>query len=195
MHTPERTRFKTARTIVFDPAIWVRGNYFDFADPNPDEIFLDDIIRALICEPRYAGHSSEFYSVAEHSLHCLDLARRDGLSEDLQRLALMHDAHEAYVKDIPSPLKSLLPDYQRIEAKVWAAVAFRFGLPEQVPDIIHHIDRVALATEKRELMGDCPDDWCVLDGIDPDPRSLKDIHAYGWPDQAFRQACDDLGIA
>lgn len=69
------------------------------------------------------------------------------LPRELQLAGLMHDATEAYVLDLPSPLKALLPDYRTIEARVWAAIALRFSLPMELPAAVKIADKVVLATE------------------------------------------------
>ena len=83
-------------------------------DPTPDDIKVVDIAHALAMTCRWAGHCHTFYSVAEHSVRvadlCVALGEKEGLSKaelkDLEMLGLMHDATEAYVGDIPRPIKS-----------------------------------------------------------------------------------------
>jgi hypothetical protein len=56
-------------------------------------------------------------------------------------------------------LKRLLPDYQRIEARVWCAIAARFNLNAVIAPEIKHADRIALMTERRDLMGPPVEPW------------------------------------
>ena len=89
----------------------------------------------------------------------------------------MHDASEAYLKDIPRPLKQLLPDYRRIEQRVEAAIRARFGLPaEQSPEVTE-ADRIILATERRDLMPADDTPWPILEGIIPLERRIIATHA------------------
>jgi hypothetical protein len=81
------------------------GRRFHFLDPKIDEISIEDIAHALSNVCRFTGHTKRFYSVAEHS--CLVSALCDNRLE-----GLLHDASEAYMSDLSSPLKMLVPDYK-----------------------------------------------------------------------------------
>ena len=100
------------------------GRQIDFVDPSPDDVHIVDIATALSRECRYAGHASHFYSVAQHSVLCSRI-----VLPELAIEALLHDAAEAYIKDIPTPLKRQLPDYKEIEARFdWVIrVHFKIG--------------------------------------------------------------------
>jgi hypothetical protein len=63
----------------------------------------------------------------------------------------MHDAHEAYIGDLSSPVKGLCPDYQEIELRMWRAVAQRFCLPRTIPVIVRMADARMLVTEAAQL--------------------------------------------
>jgi len=131
------------------------GLEFNYAKPDPNSIVIEDIAWALAHMPRFAGHTNAFYSIAQHSLLVSYLG-----PEWLAKPSLMHDSPEAYVLDIPTPLKQLLPDYQVIYKRVEAAICAKFGLWLDKP-MIKQADRMALATEKRDLMG--PADWWSVD--------------------------------
>ena len=140
------------------------GNYFNFNDPVGSKMNIDDIAHALSNQCRFAGHVRTFYSVAQHS--CLV---SDSLpTPALQLAGLMHDAHEAYISDVVSPLKHLLPDYRVIEDATQAALCGKFQLDHKVVkgDRVRRADLEALATEKRDLLQN-PDHWDILDGIEP----------------------------
>jgi len=96
------------------------GNRFDFANPTEDMLKIEDIAGALSKICRFGGHGRQFYSVAEH---CINVARcTEALGGD--RLSgLLHDAQEAYCGDQVTPLKSLLPQYQTIEASIVRIIA------------------------------------------------------------------------
>lgn len=128
----------------------------------PEGIVIEDIATALSHICRFAGHLPEFYSVGQHSVLTSHLVPQEFALE-----ALLHDAAEAYLQDIPSPLKRLLPDYQVIEARVDAAIRQKFGLPTEQHPTVKYADLVMLASERRDFEIDEGSVWPCLDGVVP----------------------------
>lgn len=149
------------------------GKHFDLVDPQPDMIDLVDIASGLGNECRYAGQCRYFYSVAQHSVITSQIVAPEHALE-----ALLHDAAEAYLKDIPRPLKQLLPDYRAIEARVDAAIRQKFGLPAEQSQAVKDADLVLLATERRDLMPQDPTDWPVIAGIRPLDTRIHAVQNY-----------------
>lgn len=137
------------------------GKHFDYADPQPDQIDILDIAQGLANECRYAGQCRVFYSVAQHSTLASQIVSHEHALE-----ALLHDASEAYCKDIPRPLKHMLPDYKEIEKRVEAAVFSRFGI-SNLPPSVKAADLVMLATEQRDLMAPHDDEWALIAEVRP----------------------------
>lgn len=137
-------------------------------DPRPEEVSIVDIAHALSNLCRFAGHCRTFYSVAQHSVHVADIVRKLGADRETQFAALLHDATEAYVVDVPRPLKPYLRGYDEAEEAVAAVIRQVFGLGVVDYDIIKHADYVALATEKRDLMSANSPPWSWL----PHPDAL-----------------------
>jgi hypothetical protein len=147
------------------------GKHFDYLDPQSDQIDILDIAQALSCESRYAGHSRYFYSVAQHSVLASHIVPRACALE-----ALLHDAAEAYCKDMPRPLKEMLPDYRAIERRVEHAIRRRFGLRDDHAGDIKRADLILLATERRDLMPDDATPWPIIEGIPPLPYKIVTVN-------------------
>jgi hypothetical protein len=120
-------------------------------DPRAEDVWLPDIAAALSKLCRFGGHTSRFYSVAEHSVLVSYV-----VPPHLALQGLMHDATEAYVVDVPRPLKRMLPDYQQAERLNWAAIAQHFGLPAELDPAVHEADNAVLFAEKAALMPNSP---------------------------------------
>lgn len=84
------------------------GRYIDLSDPQPEDICLEDIAQGLGKQCRFNGQCLKFYSVAEHSLHGLTVARHANLSIAAQKAVLLHDASEAYIGDLIWPVKQAM---------------------------------------------------------------------------------------
>lgn len=123
------------------------GQFFDFLAPERNAITIDDIASGLANEARFNGQTRQFYSVAQHSVMVSML-----VPEEHAMAGLLHDCSEAVMKDIPKPLKRLLPDYQALEARVEGAILAQFGLSLPLHPSIKAADLIMLATEKRDLM-------------------------------------------
>ena len=152
------------------------GLYFNFENPDPYSIQIEDIAHALSNLCRYTGHTREFYSVAQHSV----LVSRH-VPPRMALVGLLHDATEAYVGDMSRPLKLLNPAYKVIEDRVWGAICQRFGLPLEMPPEIKHADNVMLMTERRDLMpphNSGADEWHWAKGIPVLPNTIQGLPPY-----------------
>jgi hypothetical protein len=118
-------------------------------DPDPVKILIADIAHALAHQCRFGGHASKFYSVAEHSVHVSQLC----LPEHAL-WGLLHDASEAYLVDLPRPLKQLpeFAPYREAERRLQRAVAVRFGLQEEQPASVTEADDTMLWIEAHSLL-------------------------------------------
>lgn len=126
----------------------VSGIYVDILEPDPDSLFISDIAHALSYQCRYGGHVNRHYSVAQHSLLCYQILKAYRLHDRKILLTmLMHDATEAYLVDIPRPVKQYLPEYKIIEQNFNRILAKKFGFFQDFPFIIHEIDDLCLQLE------------------------------------------------
>lgn len=123
------------------------GRYFSFVNPDPNSICIEDIATGLSRICRFTGHTRSFYSVAQHSVLVSHL-----VPSEHALAGLLHDASEAYLGDVSSPLKQLLPEYRELERKVEQAIATRFGLTLPLHPSVKKVDLQMLVTERRDLM-------------------------------------------
>jgi hypothetical protein len=159
------------------------GRRFYPLDPRPDDIDIEDIAHALSNLCRFAGHCRLFYSVAQHCVIVSNL-----LPPRLKLAGLLHDATEAYLVDVPRPLKVALPGYKEIEHRLEAVIAEKFGVDFSDPRI-KRADNIALMTEARDLLGRTPADW----GVDEIPAKIV-VHPESPPiaQLMFMQAFNNL---
>ena len=115
---------------------------------------INTIAKALSCINRFCGHTSRPYSVAEHSLLVCDILRDQGYSCLVQMAGLLHDAHEAYIGDVSSPVKwELGIAWDSFEHRHMMALRKHFALITTYAAYrreIKQADLVALATERIE---------------------------------------------
>ena len=129
------------------------GRPFWPLEPHRSEIVIEDIAHALSLTCRFRGHCSVFYSVAQHSIlvssECPDKYALVGL---------LHDAPEAYLADLPDPIKRLMPDFNAAEKRIWAEINIHFKLGyNTIPQDVQEADKQAFKLEFRTLMaGDPP---------------------------------------
>jgi 5'-deoxynucleotidase YfbR-like HD superfamily hydrolase len=138
------------------------GRYLSFTNPKPEDIHIEDIAHALSNTCRFGGHTSRFYSVAQH---CAIASRIVPVGFGLE--ALLHDAAEAYLGDVPTPLKQFLPELRRIEACIMHRISEKFNIPAVTSPEVKKIDRILLATERRDLLSEQELPWTILEGVEP----------------------------
>lgn len=97
------------------------GLYMNVFNPEPEMICIEDIAHALSHVCRFAGHTKLFYSVAQHSVLVAQM-----VPEELRFAALLHDASEAYLGDLPSPIKKCMPEYKILEKNLSELIHNKF---------------------------------------------------------------------
>lgn len=139
---------------------WIQtysGKRINLLDPKVEDICIEDIAQALSMQCRFSGHCKEFYSVAQHSLFVSKMCEpQDALH------GLLHDASEAYLVDIPKPLKysGKFNVYLKFEKKMMKVIYKKFNLSKKEPESVTEADRVMLMTEARDLATKFnPIDW------------------------------------
>ncbi len=163
------------------------GLYMNVFEPTPEMICIEDIAHALSYMPRFGGHLPVFYSVAQHSLRCAHKAMYavknvvEGGDKSAGFEALLHDASEAYIMDIPSPIKKRLPEYKKIEENLMRVIAEKFGFTYPLSAITKQVDHAALVEEWDRIMM-CKDrfDLHRFDRIDPDDIKKEFVFAFNY---------------
>ena len=123
------------------------GVYIDVFNPKIEQIKIADIAHSLSNQCRFAGHLPYFYSVAQHSINCAYI-----VSPTHKLAALLHDAAEAYILDVPKPIKSRMPIYNELEDNLMRLIAEKFGFEYPLDKAVKDADKIALEWEWRKLM-------------------------------------------
>lgn len=153
----------------------VKGERFYLDNPKFD---AEEVGHALGNLCRYGGQSLRFFSVAEHSVLVCMLCEQLGLADPFE--GLMHDAHEAYFIDLPSPWKAALPGYVMYEKRLEAAMRSQYKLADHISTGCKQADLIALAIESRFLLPNKGDDFEWPPGIRAQANKLADIRLNYW---------------
>lgn len=151
--------YTTGSAAYHSEEAWIQtysGRRFNPTKPIAEAIVIQDIAHSLSMQCRFSGHVNKFYSVAQH---CVGVSY---LCDDADALwGLLHDATEAYLVDVPSPLKRSghFDSFVNIEKTMQTAICKRFGLLDFEPPSVKKADKIMLATEARDLMNPLRDDW------------------------------------
>ena len=143
------------------------GVTFDIAHPWVYPLPIRDVSHSLSNICRFTGHCRWFYSVAQHSVLVSYLVPKEHALE-----GLVHDAVEAIVGDMSSPLKKLVPEYKQIEHMVEQSIAFSLGVSFPLPPCVKEADTLLLEKEQEYLMAPKASIWKLFTkgAIIPWPR-------------------------
>lgn len=157
---------------------WIQtfsGVAFHPLEPRPEDVRIKDIAHSLAHQCRFAGHTRNFYSVAEHSWFVSTLVPQEGA---LPLAGLLHDGGEAYFVDIPKPLKDQLyatcgtgrESVSMLEFRIQQAIAQALDVTAPFTDWrIKQADVAMLMAEADQLLGPKPMPW----GIDAAPAKVS----------------------
>ena len=170
------------------------GGQFFPVDCRPNDIRISDIANGLAMDCRYAGQIriDRYYSVAEHSFHIAQYAatRDAAWPPDALLCALLHDASEAYINDLPRAVKhGIGPAYTDMEEHIQSKVWEHFSLErtaELWADDIKALDRRIVPVEKAAIMR-YPQPW-AFDVFEP----LANITIHCWMPQQAKRAFLDM---
>lgn len=147
-----------------DPDRWIQtftGRQFYPLDPRPEDLDIEDIAHALSMQCRFSGHCRKFYSIAQHSVLV-------SVACDDPHLGLLHDAAQAYLPDVASPLKDVYGLHNVTKSHLLGEILLWCGLTciPHMPESVKTADRRMLATERRALMNHRGIPWPGLDGVE-----------------------------
>jgi hypothetical protein len=126
------------------------GKLVDPWNLTPDDVHIDDLAMALSCEPRYIGHNGFHYSVAQHSVILASWYDRP----IMKAVALLHDAEEAYLKDMPSPIKARpdMAEYLKACDRARRAIFGKFGVPYALYEEVRGNDNLLYMREREDFL-------------------------------------------
>lgn len=138
---------------------WIQiysGKPFWPLDPKVNDIDIIDIAHALSLQCRYAGHCKFHYSIAQHSVLVAE-----NVSKPNKLWGLLHDASEAYLMDVPRPIKQVpeFQAYREAELKIMQCVIEKFGLSPVEPDEVKLIDTKICFNEQKWIMNESYTPW------------------------------------
>lgn len=143
------------------------GRVFEFLNPKPEMVCIEDIAHALANMCRYTGHVKQFYSVAQH---CVLMATNSDLPGDPMQ-KLLHDAAETYIGDMASPWKELLrvqvgygvgswiEPVRKFEEKIQDVIGLALEVDLKCSAEIKLSDTRMFWTEVRDLMPKMPENF------------------------------------
>lgn len=172
------------------------GQLIDIQNISIYDISLEDIAHHLAKIQRFQGASplGIRYSVGEHSINLANYFLGLGISS-FAKYALLHDASEAYMNDLASPLKAIIPQYKEIEDKVQSLIIKKY-LPNPKGRLaVGRADKSILLNEVQVIM---PDKFNLYQNeVDFQPLFNTKI-IYNESEQyiydLFMRMCNELGI-
>jgi 5'-deoxynucleotidase YfbR-like HD superfamily hydrolase len=185
---------------------WIQtycGDKFDLERPTKQSVHQDDIIHALFQLNRFCGHTSLAYSVGQHSMLVLAIYKLlfpDG-SKDMQLACLLHDAAEAYIGDITTPVRKCINSgqLQLLEDRILATIFSCYGIEHLMPlsQEVKLCDALALMLEYYEFFdANRPTEWdfSSLKGYDAEMHIVI-LHAKELFEESYRCTANNFDLA
>lgn len=158
------------------------GRNINVTNLRLEDIDIQDIAHSLSMRCRWGGFCKEFFSIAEHTVHVVDIVEMWGADRNTQKRACLHDAAEAYLGDMATLLKRLdeMAAFRELEDRVQSLIFERFGV-QPTPssaEAVKRADRVMLAVEGKRLMpaSELIDLSAIAD--DPHPHATRGLACY-----------------
>jgi uncharacterized protein len=157
------------------------GGIFTPLNAHIEDINVLDIAHSLSMQCRWNGHCRKFYSVAEHSVYVSRLSVAylppillNDFKQSTMLYGLMHDATEAYLTDIPRPIKPFLKNYKEIEDRLHSVINERYSIntANVIQKAVKEADNALLWSEREALMNKAHSSW----GYDSPPEYKMSPH-------------------
>lgn len=119
------------------------GIYMNVFEPTPEMVYIGDIAHALSNSCRFGGHVPRFYSVAQHAVMASYYVEDPRDAYD----ALHHDDSEAYLLDVPTPIKRKLVGYKEIESNLMEVISKVLNFNWPLSEGVKRVDAAMLKFE------------------------------------------------
>lgn len=133
------------------------GKHFNPVEPDVEKIDIRDIAHALSMTCRGNGHVKTYFSVGQHCINCAREAEERGYPASVILACLLHDAGEAYMSDVPRPLKPFMPQYVEAEERLLQTIYRKYlgeTLKREEEKMVKEIDDDLLYYDMKELFGE-----------------------------------------
>lgn len=183
-----------ARQITDASIAWGGGKVYNFDEPNPEIITLEDAAYAIAYTVRWRGQARSngrrcFYGVGQHVVFGAEEMLAEGHDRKDALAFLWHEPDEIVLPDMPGPVKPRLIGYREFADKQGSAALLRFGIEIRNPALVKRFDLRMMVTEKRDLMAGHEGDYFQtsrhqpVSDVDYAPF-VRRIIPYPHPDQA-----------
>ena len=136
------------------------GRAFFPLEPSGNDVSVIDIAHHLSQQCRYSGATQWFYSTAQHCCLLADYVQSKGGSPLDCYQMLMHDAPEAYLVDMPRPVKQFMPQFRVWDKAINNVIREWLGLGDlPIPPWQDDLDSRIIVDERAQVMSDSGNDW------------------------------------
>lgn len=163
MNDLELAKQTVATTVTdADGSVWMQVHpvqKFYPAKPGAFPYNPDTIFHALSYQCRYGGHVDHFFSVLQHSVLMCHYFMGNHFDPVISLQSLLHDGGEAFLIDMPRPVKIFFPTYYELETTIEIPMFSAFGLPTKCDPLVKKADNAILYDEGKYLFAEAVDDW------------------------------------
>ena len=156
-HDPHDTAYKAVDFIET-----YTGQPFWPLNPTKEHVSIIDIAHALSNQCRYSGATQNFYSTAQHCCllsNYVEKNMKGSTALDALQI-LMHDSAEAYLVDVPRPVKQHMPEYRKWDKTITMVIRSWLGIGDvPIPEWQDELDSRIIMDERAQLMSDSGLEW------------------------------------